>query len=177
MKKDLLKKIAIYLVIIITFIILAFVYCSPILDGKIISAGDTKSWQGMYQENKVYNEETGNYSWWTGSMFSGMPTYQIGGGKIASGQYLAPISMITSLGITQFSLIIGVIVLYFFGFFILMRSFKINIWLSMIGSIAITLSSYFFIIIAAGHNAKALSIGLMAPVIAGFYLIYNRKYI
>ncbi len=177
MKKDLLKKIAIYLVIIITFIILAFVYCSPILDGKIISAGDTKSWQGMYQENKVYNEETGNYSWWTGSMFSGMPTYQIGGGKIASGQYFAPISMITSLGITQFSLIIGVIVLYFFGFFILMRSFKINIWLSMIGSIAITLSSYFFIIIAAGHNAKALSIGLMAPVIAGFYLIYNRKYI
>ena len=174
MNKDLLKKCLPYLVAIGVFILFAIIYCSPVLEGKIVQGGDTISWKGMYQEAKSYNEKTGDHTFWTGSMFSGMPTYQIGGGKIQSETYLSPISKLIALGFTD---TLRLLIWYLLGFFILLKAFKVNTWLSIVGAMAITLSSYFFIVIEAGHVTKAQTIGLMAPVIAGFFLIYNKKYI
>ena len=77
MNKEFFKKILPYLAALAIFIILTLIYASPVLDGKVINAGDTKGWQGMRHETKIYNDE-GQYSWWTGSMFSGMPAYQTG---------------------------------------------------------------------------------------------------
>lgn len=162
-----------YVAAIAIFIVFALIYCSPILDGKIVQAGDTKSWEGMYQENKVFHETTGEYSWWTGSMFCGMPSYQIGGGQTTRISWGKPISLISHLGFAgTLSILIG----YFLGFFILLKAFKVDTKLSVIGSLAISMSSYFFLIIPAGHVTKAVTIGLMAPVIAGFYLIFQKKY-
>ena len=175
MNKEVLKKWAPYLVAIFVFILFTVIYCSPVLEGKIVKAGDTLSWKGMYQEAKLYHEKTDDYTFWTGSMFSGMPTYQIGGGRTDSGTSLIPLSKIVSFGLKDGPL--RFIFCYLICFFILLRAFKVNTWLSIVGSMAITLSSYFFIIIEAGHNTKAETIALMAPVIAGFFLIFNRKYI
>lgn len=162
-----------YAAAIAIFIVFALIYCSPILDGKIVQAGDTKSWEGMCQENKVFHETTGEYSWWTGSMFCGMPSYQIGGGQTTRISWGKPISLISHLGFAgTLSILIG----YFLGFFILLKAFKVDTKLSVIGSLAISMSSYFFLIIPAGHVTKAVTIGLMAPVIAGFYLIFQKKY-
>jgi len=174
MNNELIKKYLPYLIAIIVFILFAFVYCSPVLDGKIVKAGDTLSWKGMSKEARDYNNKEGNNTFWTGSMFSGMPTYQITGGKITSNNFLTPINNILSLG---FKNVIRLLILYLLGFFILLRSFKIDVWLSIVGAIAITLSSYFFIIIEAGHHNKAIAIAMMAPLIAGFFLIFNKKYI
>ena len=174
MNKDLLKKLLPYGVAVVIFILFTIIYCSPVLEGKIVNAGDTISWKGMYQEAKMYHEKTGNYTFWSSSMFCGMPNYQIGGGKIESNFLLKPIDKLTSL---WFKGILQILILYLLGFFILLRSFKVNVWLCIVGALTITLSSYFFIIIEAGHNNKAHSIALMAPVIAGFFLIYNKKYI
>ena len=172
MNKEIFKKILPYVVAAVVFIVLTLVYASPVLDGKIINASDTKSWQGMYQECKEYND-AGNYSWWTGSMFSGMPTYQIGGGKYPSPSVKLPLWQLVRL---WFSGTLAYILCYFLGFFILLRAFKINPWLSIVGSIAISLSTYFFIIIPAGHNMKAEGIALVAPLIGAFYLIYQKNY-
>ena len=172
MNKEIFKKILPYVVAAVVFIVLTLVYASPVLDGKIINASDTKSWQGMYQECKEYND-AGNYSWWTGSMFSGMPTYQIGGGKYPSPSVKLPLWQLVRL---WFSGTLAYILCYFLGFFILLRAFKINPWLSIVGSIAISLSTYFFIIIPAGHNMKAEGIDLVAPLIGAFYLIYQKNY-
>lgn len=162
-----------YVAAIAIFIVFALIYCSPILDGKIVQAGDTKSWEGMYQENKAFHETTGEYSWWTGSMFCGMPSYQIGGGQTTRINWGKPISLISRLGFAgTLSILIG----YFLGFFILLKAFKADTKLAIIGSLAISMSSYFFLIIPAGHVTKAVTIGLMAPVIAGFYLIFQKKY-
>ena len=174
MNKDLLKKLTPYLIALGTFILIAIIYCSPILEGKVLQAGDTLSWKGMYQENKAYTENTGEHTFWTGSMFSGMPNYQIGGGEISSTTALQPISKLTRMfsnGPLQ------LILTYLIGFFILLRSFKLDKWLALIGAIAIAFSSYFFIIIEAGHITKAVTIGLMAPIIGGFFLIFNKKYV
>jgi hypothetical protein len=172
--KELLKKLLPYGVAVVVFILFTLIYCSPVLDGKIVKAGDTLSWKGMAKEARDYIDKDGKNTFWSGSMFSGMPTYQITSGKVNSENFISPIAKLTHL---WFKDVLKIFIVYLLGFFILLRSFKVNVWLCIIGSIAITLSSYFFIIIEAGHVTKANTIAFMAPVIAGFFLIYNRKYI
>lgn len=170
--KDTFKKLSPYLIAIVIFVIIAAVYAYPVLEGKILQASDTINGKGMTHELNEYKEETGIDSYWTGSMFSGMPTYQISF-RVPSTHFLSPISKVYRLGLPA---AIGMIFVYLLGFFILLRSFKINKWLSIVGAIAIAFSSYFFIIIEAGHNSKVWTIAFMAPVIAGFMLIFRKKY-
>jgi len=173
MNKDLLKKLFPYVAAVVIFILFSIIYCSPVLEGKSVQGADTMSWKGMVQETIAFQKTEGNSTYWTGSMFCGMPTYQIGQMRIPSQKLLMPLSFL-KLG---FPGVLALIFSYLLCFFILLKSFKVNTWLSIIGSMAITLSSYFFIILEAGHNAKADTIAQMAPVIAGFILIYNKKYI
>ena len=173
MTKDFFKKALPYLAALAIFIILTLIYASPVLDGKVINAGDTKSWQGMRHETKLYNEQ-GEYSWWTGSMFCGMPAYQTGGGT-----YPAPSIKISFWNISKlyFPETLGLILAYFIGFFILLRSFKVNEWLSIVGAVAIAMSSYFFFIIPAGHNTKAIALAALPVIVGGFYLIFQKRYL
>lgn len=174
MLKKVLKKSLPYIVAVAIFIILSLIYAAPeVFDGKVLQAGDQISGKGMSHEVVEYHQTTGNYSWWTGSMFGGMPTYQIGGGKYPSPTIDIPYSKITRLG---FMGLMALLMGYFIGFFILMRAFKVNEWLSVIGAVAITLSTYFLLIIPAGHNAKVIAIALLAPIIGGFYLIFRKNY-
>lgn len=170
--KEVFKKLLPYLVAVAIFIVLTLIYASPVMEGKVINAGDTKSWEGMYQECKEYND-AGHYSWWTGSMFGGMPNYQIGGGK-----YPAPAVKVSFRNIAQlwFPSTLAFILSYFIGYFILLRAFKVNEWLSIVGAIAIALSSYFILIIPAGHNTKAQAMSFLPVIIGGFYLIFQKKY-
>ena len=172
MKKDFIKKYLPYLVALITFVVLTLVYASPALDGKVLQADDQIAAKGMNHECMEYNK-TGHYSFWTGSMFSGMPSFQSGGGKYPAPAVEIPFGRLTRFGFTG---VLALIIGYFIGFFILMRAFKIDTWLAIVGAIAMALSSYFFIIIAAGHNSKVIALGLLAPVIAGFYLTFQKKY-
>lgn len=172
MNKTIFKKILPYIVAISTFILLTLIYASPILDGKVVNAGDTKGWEGMYQECKEYNE-SGNYSWWTGSMFGGMPTYQIGGGKYPTPAIDINFAKIIRLGLNS---TLAIIFSLFLGYFILLRAFKINEWLSIVGAIAIALSSYFILIIPAGHNTKATALGFLPVILGGLHLIYQKRY-
>ena len=68
-----------YIVAAIVFILLAVVYCKPMISGKVLSQGDTNQWKGMSQEIMAYHDKTGEWANWTNSMFSGMPSYQIAG--------------------------------------------------------------------------------------------------
>ena len=173
MNKEFFKKIPPYLAALAIFIILTLIYASPVLDGKVINAGDTKGWQGMRHETKIYNDE-GQYSWWTGSMFSGMPAYQTGGGT-----YPAPAVNVNfwKIGTLYFPDTLMYILAYFIGYFILLRAFKVNEWLSIVGAIAIAMSSYFFLIIPAGHNTKAMALAVLPVLIGGFHLIFRKQYI
>lgn len=170
--KEVFKKLLPYVVAVVVFIVLTLIYASPVLDGKVINAGDTKSWEGMYQECKAYND-SGNYSWWTGSMFGGMPSYQTGGGTFGT-----PMVYINFRSMAQlwFPSTLALILAYFLGYFILLRAFKVNEWLSIVGAIAIALSSYFIFIIPAGHNTKAQALAFLPVIIGGFHLIFQKNY-
>lgn len=172
-KKFDFKSLVPYIAGIAIFIGLAMAYCAPVLKGKVIYQGDNLSWMGMSNEVNTYAKETGHKSYWTNSMFGGMPTYQINNSTKSS-------SLISKLR-KAYTLFFGSVwawfLTYLFGFFILLRAFDINKWLSIIGSIAITLSTYFLIIIAAGHINKVYAIGYMAPVMAGFIYIFKQRYL
>ena len=167
------KKIAPYLVAIVVFIGFAVLYCSPILDGKVLYAGDTLNWKGSANEALEYMDKTGETTWWTNSMFGGMPTFQITG-SLPSGEITNhSLRNILHLGLPE---TMGVIFAYFLGFFLMLVCFGVNPWLSIIGALAIGMSSYFFLIIPAGHVTKAVAIGFLAPVIGGVYATFRKKY-
>ena len=173
MKKEILKKWLPYIVAIVVFVLLAVIYAAPeAFDGKVVQAGDKISAYGMGNEVGQYYKSTGEKPLWTGSMFSGMPNYQINT-WIPSKIFISNVGLILKLGLPG---VVGMIFLYLFGFFILLRSFKVNEWLSIIGAIAIAFSSYFFIIIEAGHNNKVYGLAYLAAILAGFKFIFDRKY-
>ena len=169
------KKILPYAVAIVAFVAVAMIYCAPILEGKVLVQGDVNNWKGAAQEARTFYDENGTRTWWTNSMFGGMPTYQITG-SLPSGEVRNGIAKIAHLGMEGGWEAIGIIFAYFFGFFLMLRCFKVNPWLSIIGGLAIGLSTYFLLIIPAGHVTKAMALGFLAPVIGGFYAIFRKQY-
>src|SRR5574344_832178 len=163
-KRDILPN----LIIGVIFAIAAIIYCEPAMRGEVVYAPDNINGMAASQECREFTQKTGDYSWWTGSMFSGMPNYQIGGGGgFALDKILQPIRKFFSWGNRNSAMIF---VFYLLAFFLLLRSFKVDKWLSMAGAFAIALSSYFFVIIAASHHGKCYSITWMTLVVVGFLL-------
>ena len=169
------KKILPYVVAIVAFVAVAMIYCAPILEGKVLVQGDVNNWKGAAQEARTFYDENGTRTWWTNSMFGGMPTYQITG-SLPSGEVRNGMAKVAHLGMEGGWEAIGIIFAYFFGFFLMLRCFKVNPWLSIIGGLAIGLSTYFLLIIPAGHVTKAMALGFLAPVIGGFYAIFRKQY-
>ena len=169
------KKILPYIVAIVAFVAVAMIYCAPILEGKVMVQGDVNNWKGAAQEARAFYDANGTRTWWTNSMFGGMPTYQITG-SLPSGEVRNGMAKIAHLGMEGGWEAIGIIFAYFFGFFLMLRCFKVNPWLSIIGGLAIGFSTYFFLIIPAGHITKAMALGFLAPVIGGFYAIFRKQY-
>ena len=169
------KKILPYAVAIVAFVAVAMIYCAPALEGKVLVQGDVNNWKGAAQEARAFYDEHGSRTWWTNSMFGGMPTYQITG-SLPSGEVRNGMAKVAHLGMEGGWEAIGIIFAYFFGFFLMLRCFKVNPWLSIIGGLAIGLSTYFLLIIPAGHVTKAVALGFLAPVIGGFYAIFRKQY-
>ncbi len=162
-------------VILVVFLAASAIYFFPALQGKVIYAGDNINGSAAVRETMQYHQETNNYTFWTGSMFSGMPNYQIGGGEPGIvDKILHPIRWLMQRGI--FGSVFFIFLYYLIAFFLLLRAFKIDRWLSLAGAFAMALSSYFFIIIAASHHGKCYSITWMMMVIIGFILTYRKQY-
>ncbi len=173
MKKIDFKKAFPYLFSIIFFLALVLVYFAPIFGGKVMQQHDIQTFKGMSKEISDYKEKDKEPILWTNSMFGGMPSYQIlspdNGNLISS--YCSKIITLNLPTPTH------IVFLYLLGFFILMMAMGINIWLSIAGSIAFAFSTYFFLILDAGHLTKAYAIAYMAPTLAGIILLYRGKYL
>ncbi len=165
------RKILIHFGIILFFIVLAYIYMFPILEGKTLEMDDIQHHKGMSKELTDYRQKTGEEAIWTNSMFSGMPGYLIS--VIYPGNLARHIQAFFR---NQFHTA-SFLILYMIGFYILLSSMKFNRWLSIAGAIAFAFSSYFIIIIGAGHTSKANAIAYMAPVLAGILLAFRGKYL
>ena len=167
-----LKHIAPDAVAILAFLVISFAYfATPISEGLVLGGHDSVASIGSGQEQVQFYAETGERTRWTGTMFSGMPTYQIAP-SYDSGKLLNFMYSIYGLGTTG---VLNYVFLYLLGFYVLLRCFNIKPWLAVVGSVAWAFSSYFFIIIAAGHIWKAMTLALIPPTIAGMILCYRGK--
>lgn len=164
------------MVALVAFFAFAVIYCYPLLEGKVLQAGDINTWKGGAQEAVEYNKQHDECTWWTNSMFGGMPTFQITGCTRAN-KIRSKMESITHFGFKEDHGILGTLLAYLFGFFFMLRCFKVNPWLSIIGALTLTLSSYFMLIIPAGHITKANAIGCFAPVIGGMYAVFRKEYL
>ncbi|MEL6131750.1 MAG: YfhO family protein [Bacteroidota bacterium] len=158
--------------LILGFVALLFVYFSPVTKGQVLQMADIQQFSNMSHEVREYREATGEEAFWTGSMFSGMPTFLTG---LAFPNNL--FRYIKTGFIELFPSPISYILLHFLGFFFLLRTLKVDPIYSFLGSLAFAFSSYFFIIMEAGHTSKAIVIGTIAPLVAGILQAYRGNYL
>jgi len=156
---------------ILIFLAITVVYFSPVLEGKKLKQHDIAMFKGMSKEIVDHRETKGEEPLWTNSMFGGMPAWQIS--VKYNGNLMSYIDKVVTLWLPY---PMSYVFLYFLGFFILMLVLRVNPWVGAVGAIAFALSSYFFIILGAGHTSKAHAIGYMAPVLAGIILAFRGKY-
>ncbi len=170
--QDLLKKYGWYLIVFVVFIGLVTIYFSPsVIDGKVIQQTDSMKFIGMVQELSDYYNKEGKVSEWLGSMFSGMPAYQVGMPGTPSNPLLYIVHLIQQIDYMG----AGMVLTGLICFFILMNVMGVNRWLAVAGALAYAFASYNIIIIAAGHVSKAYVIAYMPLTLAGMALLFKRK--
>lgn len=169
--KSFAKKSLPHLVAIITFIIATNLYFLPLHQGKGLAQHDIEQFKGSAQEIVEHREQFGEEPLWTNTMFGGMPAYLIS--TKFQGNLLVKVDKVLQMAKRPAGFIFFTLV----GFYILLLVLGVNPWLSIIGAFAYALSSYFFIVIAAGHNAKIHAISYVAPMIAGLFLTFRGKYL
>lgn len=156
---------------LLLFTLISFFYFTPLLSGKAISQPDIIHYKGGAHELEEYRKTFGEETYWSNSMFGGMPTYQMGAG------YPADVIKKIDIALSFFPSPASYIFLLMSGFFLLGMVWLKNWKYALLGSIMFAFSTYFFIIIGAGHNAKVHTIAYFAPFVAGVYLLYQRKYL
>ena len=162
------------ILVVILFAVISFAYFFPAdIEGKILYRHDSSAGVGAGQEAKEYYERTGERTRWTNGLFGGMPTYQ------TSPSYNSTTALGKVMDAYHLWLPENVwyVFVYLLGFYILMRAFDFRQWMAALGAVVWAFSSYFFIIIAAGHIWKVWALAYLPPMIAGLVLAYRGKYL
>lgn len=156
---------------ILGFVIVSLIYFYPVLQGKKIFQSDIAQYTGMAKEQNDFRKETGEEPYWTNSAFGGMPTYQLGAKYPHN--YVKQIDEILRFLPRPADYLF----LYFLGFYILLSTLKIDPLKAFFGALAFGFSTYLIVILGVGHNAKAHAIAYMPLVIAGFVMVFQKRYI
>lgn len=158
--------------VVVLFAVISFAYFFPAdLDGRILYRHDASAGRGAGQEVSEYHERTGKVSRWTNATFSGMPTYQTAPSYQSTG-VLNQVMKAYHLWLPEN---VWYVFAYLLGFYILLRAFDFRWHLAALGAIVWAFSSYFFIIIAAGHIWKVMALAYLPPLIAGLVWAYRGK--
>ena len=169
-----LKRFLPDILVVLLFAVIAFAYFFPAdTEGRILYRHDSSAGRGSGQELTEYYQRTGERTRWTNSLFSGMPTYQMAP-SYDSQQVLNEVGKFYHLWLPEN---VWYVFAYLLGFYILLRAFDFRRELAVLGSIIWAFSSYFFIIIAAGHIWKVIALAYLPPMIAGIVLAYRGKYV
>jgi len=164
-----LKKLVPHLAAISLFVIISFVFFSPVLQGKVLNQSDVVQSKGMEHEREFYKQKSGKEIYWTNSAFGGMPTYLLG----SSFPHDYTLKIHKTLNFLPRP--VNFLFLYFLSFYILMLVLKVDWKLAFLGSLAFGFSTYLIIIIGVGHLAKVRAIAYFPLIIAGILLVYEHK--
>lgn len=171
MKKDLFRKLVPHLVAVGIFLVIAVIYCSPALQGEVVTQTDITQWKGSIQESEEYKDAHGRYPLWTNALFSGMPTYQIGG--VGNNYVGSMLHRILSLGLPK---PIQFFFLASLCFYIFSIAIRVRWVVGVLGALAFAYATYNPVIIAVGHDTKMWSIAYMPAVLGSFIVLFERRY-
>ncbi len=163
------KKLIFIIASLVLFMILALVYANPVLTGKQLFQHDIVQYKGGAKELLDYRAQNGQETYWSDSMFGGMPTYQMGA------QFRGDIVKSIDGVLNFLPKPANYIFLLFSGFFLLGLVAVRNWKYALLGATFFGLSTYFYIALAAGHNGKIHTVAYFAPLLAGILLVYIRK--
>ncbi len=169
-----LKQILPDILVVVCFAVISFAYFFPAdIEGRILYRHDASAGVGAGQEAAKYYQRTGERTRWTNATFSGMPTYQ----TAPSYKSTDGLSKVMNAYHLWFPENVWYVFVYLLGFYILLRAFDFRQWMAALGAVVWAFSSYFFIIIAAGHIWKVMALAYLPPLIAGIVLSYKGKYL
>lgn len=172
MKKGLIFKLLPHFIAVLIFLIVALIYCRPVLQGEVLQQSDIVQWKGMAHNSLEFKKTHGYLPLWTNSMFSGMPAYQIA---------MEPkIAVSPNIFYGIFTLFLPKPISFFFlaciCFYFLSQVLRVNPYVGIIGALAYAYSTYNPVIVAVGHETKMQTIALLPAFIGSLILIYERKY-
>jgi hypothetical protein len=165
--KDLFKTALPHLVAVCVFLFITLIYFYPVLEGKVLHTNDGTVARNASKEIRDFRDKYHKEPLWTNAMFSGMPAYLI------SARFPGNLMRFIDAAIRFIKMPVASIFLTMLGFYILLLIFRVKPWLAIAGAIAYGMSTYFFFILTAGHNTKAIAIAYMAPMIASIYYTYR----
>ena len=163
-----------FAIAVIVFAAISWIYFYPNdVNGDVLQQNDVMQGVANGQEIKDFQQQTGEKSWWTDALFGGMPTFQIAPSYEGTNM-LNPASALYRL---YFPTPVSWIFLLLLGFFLLMLAFKVKWYYAVLGAIGYAFSSYFFILMGAGHIWKLMVLAYIPPTIAGIVWCYRGKYL
>jgi hypothetical protein len=165
--KEKIKPALPHIIAVVLFIVISFAYFYPVLEGKVLKANDSTVSTVNSKEIRDYREKFHKEPLWTNSIFSGMPAYLI------STRFPGNLMKHVDTVLRVFKMPVSVLFISITGFYFLLLIFGVNPWLAIAGAIAYGFSSFFFQILAAGHNTQAIALAYMAPMIGGIYYAYR----
>ena len=171
--KDLLKKSLPYVLSVVFFAAVSYLYFAPeIFEGKVLFQHDTQQGIAIGQEAKAFKEATGETTRWSNTTFSGMPTFQISP-SYSNNDIIRSVEHIYRLWMSSPASYLFIMLV---GFFIFMLAMGCKWYYAVLGALAYTFSSYFFIIIQAGHIWKFITLAYIPPTLGGIVLAYRGRY-
>ena len=173
MKSSWFKKLVPHGVAVLIFLVVAFIYCKPVLEGKVVAQHDITHWKGSIQQSLEYQKtHDGKGPLWTNSLFSGMPAFQIGGVPYNN---VVPsyVHLIMTLGLPK---PVNFFFLACICFYFLCITLRVRTVFGILGALAFAYATYNPIITAVGHDTKMLSIAYMPALLASIILIYEKRY-
>lgn len=162
MNSGFFKKATPHLIALAVIFGVIFLYFNPLLGGKVLKQYDVLQWKATFQEIANFEKTSGERTFWTNSIFGGMPTYLIGATYF--GNFTANILFYISDILKNPA---DTLFLLFICFYLLLLTFEVKPWLAIAGSLAFALSSFNFINIDAGHITKGNAIAFIPLVLAG----------
>ena len=176
--KTILKKAAPDAILVVLFLLISIAYFhTPLSEGLVLNGHDTVAGVGLGREQNDFRAaHDGETTRWSNALFSGMPTFQMAP-TYGSTTAVSAMEKVYKLGTEGWFPAISYLFLYLLGFYILLRAFNFKPYLAALGSVLWAFSSYFLIIIAAGHIWKVMALAYIPPTIAGLVLCYRGKYL
>lgn len=172
MMKNLWQKSQPHVIAIAIFFVIAVFYCLPAFKGMVVNQHDVLGWKGMAQQSFEFKEKYGHFPYWTNSLFSGMPAYQVAfESKYNFG--IAWLDFVFKLGLASPA---SLFFLSCLCFYILGNVLKMKPWVAVFAALAYSFASYNAILVAVGHTTKFSSMGYAPAVLAGFILLTQGKY-